>query len=65
MKEDEKILTYGEVLALFSFITLANNSLAPKHFRQELFDYNLKFYGILVIIGLIYILYQILFKGKK
>ena len=65
MEDEQKRLNYGVVLALFSIVTLINNSLAPKCFRQELFNYNLKFYGIVGIMGLLYVGYMIIFKGKK
>lgn len=55
----------GFMFALFCFIVIIHNSLAPSDIRQELNDYSIKFYGVTLMLGLGYVLYRIFIKGEK
>jgi hypothetical protein len=62
---EDKDGSKGGMFALFCFVVLIHNSLAPSSIRQELNDYSIKFYGITLLLGFIYILYRIFIKGEK
>lgn len=65
MEKDKKEFGSGEAFGIFSILVVIHLSLAPKDFRQELVDYSFKFYGIAIIIGLIYAFVKERIKAKR
>jgi hypothetical protein len=55
----------GLLFVVFCFVVMIHNSLAPREFRQELNDYSIKFYGITILLGFLFILYRIIVKKEK
>lgn len=53
MGKDEKQFDAGVAFFIFTLAVIIHNSFAPRHFRQELNEYSMKCYVILVLIGLL------------
>lgn len=62
---EDKDGSKGLMFAVFCFVVIIHNSLAPREIRQELNDYSIKFYGITLMLGFAYILYRTIRKGEK
>lgn len=62
---EDKDGSKGFMFAIFCFVVIIHNSLAPREIRQELNEYSIKFYGVAILLGFLYILYRIFIKGEK
>ena len=62
---EDKDGSKGLMFAIFCFVVIIHNSLAPREIRQELNEYSIKFYGVAILLGFLYILYRIFIKGEK
>lgn len=54
----------GVAFFIFCLVGIIHNTFAPREIRQELNDYSIKFYGIVMLLVAIYFAYLLLIKDK-
>lgn len=65
MEEENKGLDYGEAFVLFIIAVATHNTFAPREFRQELNEYSLKCYCIIVLLALLYAYIKDRIRAKR